>query len=115
MALATATREAAALAVTGLGTYISIHTADPGTTGASEISGGSPAYARQQTTWTAGTADGVVTGSQVTFNLPASTPTHFGIWSAATGGTFVGAGTISPGPLSAQTQIKVTPTVTAAG
>lgn len=115
MALANATKEAAATAVSGLGTYISIHTADPGTTGTSEATGGSPAYARQQTTWTAGTADGVVAGSQVTFNLAAGTYTYFGIWTAATGGTFIGAGTISPGPLSAQAQVKVTPTVTAAG
>lgn len=113
MALSTAARETAALAIAGLGTFISAHTADPGTTGASEASGGSPAYARQATTWAGGVVDGAVPGSQVTFNLPAGTYGFFGIWTAATGGTFIGGGTINPGTLSAQAQIKVTPTISA--
>lgn len=106
-----AARETAALAITGLGAYLSLHTADPGTTGASEATGGSPAYARQQTTWTGGAADGNVAGSQVTFDAPAGTYTHFGIWSAATGGTFIGGAALSSSvTLGAQGQVKHTPT-----
>lgn len=45
--LTAATKETAALAVTALGAYVSLHTADPGTTGTSEATGGSPAYARK--------------------------------------------------------------------
>ena len=112
MALTNASKEAAATAVTALGSYVSLHTGDPGTSGASEASGGSPAYARQQTTWTAGAADGVVDGSQVTVDVPAGTYTHFGLWSAATGGTFVGGGSIASTTLAAQGQIKVTPSYT---
>lgn len=112
MALTNATKETAAVAVTGLGTYISLHTADPGTTGASEATGGSPAYARKATTWTAGGSDGVVAGSEVTIDLPAGTYTHFGVWTAATAGTFVGGGSIASTTLGAQGQIKVTPTYT---
>jgi hypothetical protein len=70
------------------GTWISLHSASPGTTGANEISGG--AYARQQTTWGA-PGGGSMAGSQVTMPVPASTTiTHFGIWSASSGGTYIG-------------------------
>lgn len=115
MAFTNATKEAAALAVTALGGYISLHTADPGTTGASEATGGSPAYARKLTTWTGGASDGSVPGSQVTFDAPAGTYTHFGIWTAATGGTFIGGVALSSSvTLGAQGQVLVTPTVNAA-
>ncbi|EFQ82687.1 hypothetical protein HMPREF0063_11896 [Aeromicrobium marinum DSM 15272] len=108
-----AARETASLEVTGLGLHISLHTADPGTTGASEATGGSPAYARQPTTWTGGASDGSVAGSEVTFDAAAGTYSHFGIWSASTAGTFIGGGALSsPATLGAQGQVKVTPTVT---
>lgn len=96
--------------------YVSLHTADPGTTGASEATGGSPAYARKLSTWTA--SAGVVSGTQVTVDVPAGTYTHFGIWSALTGGTFYGGnpllvgGTPTPQVVSSQGQIKNTPTLT---
>lgn len=110
--LSAATREASALAVTGLGTWISLHTADPGTTGASEATGGSPAYARKQTTWTGGASDGSVAGSQVAIDVPAGTYTHFSIWTASSAGTFVGSGALSSAAaLGAQGQVLVTPTV----
>lgn len=107
-----ATKEALATAYTGLGTWISLHTADPGTTGANEASGGSPAYARKQTTWTGGASDGIATGSQVTFDVPAGTYTHVGIWSTETGGTFRDKCAISSTTLSGQGQVLVTPTYT---
>lgn len=115
MALTNATKEAAAVEVTGLGSWVSLHTADPGTTGASEATGGSPAYARKQTTWTAGGSDGIVAGSQVSIDLAAGTYTHFGIWSASTAGTFVGGGSISSTTLGGQGIILVTPTYTQSG
>ncbi len=107
-----ASKESAALNLTGLGAWVSLHTADPGATGANEATGGSPAYARKQTTWTAGTSDGVVAGSQVTIDVPAGTYTHVGVWSAATVGTFVGSTAITSTTLGAQGQILVTPTTT---
>lgn len=61
---------------------ISLHTADPGVTGTSEVSGG--AYARVATTWgTVGvpTQDSV-TGSTVILNVPTGTTiTYWGLWS----------------------------------
>ena len=113
MAFTNASKETAALAVTATGAYISLHTADPGTTGTSEATGGSPAYARKLTTWTGGASDGSVPGSQVTFDAPAGTYTYIGIWSAATSGTFVAGFALSSSAiLSAQGQVLVTPTVT---
>ena len=112
MAFTNATKETAALAVTALGTYISLHTADPGVTGSGEVTGGTPSYARKQTTWTGGAADGSVPGSQVTFDAPAGTYTHVGVWSASTGGTFVAGFALSaPVTLGAQGQVLVTPAI----
>lgn len=102
----------ACTAVKNDGTYISLHTADPGTTGASEASGGS--YARVATTWGTVTA-GAVTGSQVTINVPTGTYTYFGIWSAATAGNWVTGGTITSTTMSSAGQINVTPTITVTG
>ncbi|MCP2291726.1 phage tail fiber protein [Nocardia amikacinitolerans] len=91
--------------------YISVHTADPGTNGANEATGGSPAYARKLTTWTA-PANGQISGSQVTIDLPAGTYTHAGLWSAANGGTFIDKVVISPTTLGAQGTLLITPTFT---
>lgn len=109
--LTNASRETAALAITALGNFISLHTADPGTTGASEATGGSPAYARKASTWTGGSSDGSVPGSEVTFDAPSGTYTHFGVWSLVSGGTFISGGALNASAtLGAQGQVKVTPT-----
>lgn len=74
--------------VAAAGAYISAHTADPGSGGASEVTYAG-AGTRQQTTW-AVASGGSRTGSQVALAIPASTTvTHWGVWSAATGGTFL--------------------------
>lgn len=113
MAFTSATKETSALAATGLGSWISLHTADPGTTGTNEATGGSPAYARKQTTWAAGSADGVVSGSAVSFDVPAGSYSHIGVWSAATSGTFIGgfALSTSTGALPGQAVVAVTPSI----
>lgn len=74
--------------------YLSLHSATPGQTGTSEISGGS--YARQAITF--GSASGgseASTNSQTFTNLPVESGGigYFGIWSAATSGTYIGGGT----------------------
>lgn len=111
MAFTNATKEAAALAVTALGNSISLHTADPGTTGTAEATGGSPAYARKTTTWTGGASDGSVSGSLVAFDVPAGTYTHIGVWN---GSTFIGGFPLSSstGALPGQASVAVTPTIT---
>lgn len=113
MAIATnAMKELLATAYRTAGTWVSVHTASPSTTGANEASGGSPAYARKQTTWTDGGSDGVTNGSQVTFDLPAGTYTHIGLWSASTAGTFYDSYDITDQVLSTQGTLLVTPTYT---
>jgi hypothetical protein len=73
----------------GAALFGSLHTADPGTTGTSETSGGSPAYARKSITW--GTASGgSIAGGTITFDVAAGTYTHLGYWDAVTSGNFVG-------------------------
>lgn len=77
-----------------LATHVSLHTADPGTTGASEVTGGT--YARQLVAWDAAANGDLSLQGTETFNVPAGvTVTHFGLWSAATGGTFRGGGALS--------------------
>lgn len=88
MALASSTAENAATnAVVALAPDISLHTATTGTTGASEVSGGS--YARQGITW-GSAASGVASNTNApSVPIPASTTvTYFGGWSASTSGTF---------------------------
>lgn len=88
MPIATNTqKETLAVAYGAAATHASLHTAAPGTTGASEVPAG--VYARKPITWAAGGSDGVVTGS-VTFDVPASTAiTNAGLWTALTAGTFL--------------------------
>jgi hypothetical protein len=74
----------------GLIGFVSLHTADPGTGGASELTGGSPAYARKAVTWAAAAAPSKSSNVQVVFDVPASTISHLGYWSAVTAGTFYG-------------------------
>lgn len=66
--------------------YISLHTANPGDTGANEVSGGS--YARKAITFAA--PSGKSTSNNITLewtNMPACTVTHIGLWDAASAGT----------------------------
>lgn len=72
-------------------THISLHSADPGMDGTSEITGGTPAYARQAVTFGDPSAGAMATTASMTFNVPASaTVAYVGYWSAPTGGTFLG-------------------------
>jgi hypothetical protein len=68
-------------------THLSLHTADPGATGASEVAGGS--YARQAITWNPASGGAKTIVEKPDFQVPASTEiTHFGLWNAVSGGTF---------------------------
>lgn len=92
-------------------TYLSAHTADPGSTGANEVTGGSPAYARKAATWSA-PSGGAITAS-VTFDIPASTTVAFvGGWDAVTAGNFRDKATITSQTFSSQGQYVVNATFT---
>ncbi len=102
------------------GRLISLHSTDPGTTGAGEISGGG--YAKVLTTWgtaavvSGGPNDGrsQITGSTVTFNVPGSVAINFyGVWSGTVPGTpgnFLYGKNLQPGAtLTSAGTITVTP------
>lgn len=65
----------------------SLHTAFPGLTGANEMTGGTPAYARKAVTFGAAAGAARALSAAVTFDVPASTVRWFGFWAS---GTYVG-------------------------
>jgi hypothetical protein len=102
---------AAVDAIAALGARISFHTADPGTTGANEISG----TGRPATTWGT-TSNGTKVGSQVSAAISGSTTaTHWGIWTAPTGGVFLYGGALgAPESFGSAGTLLHTPTLTVA-
>ncbi|AYR01093.1 hypothetical protein SEA_LEMOND_28 [Mycobacterium phage LeMond] len=105
-------------AIGAQGALISLHSADPGVTGASEITGGS--YARKSTTWgtaaiVSGGADAgkaQIVGSTQSFSVPAGVPVAY--YSVRkSDGTFLYAKPLTPGvTLNAAGSIDVTPSHT---
>jgi hypothetical protein len=79
--------------------YVSLHTADPGTTGSSEVSGG--AYVRQgPIAFTNAGNEPTVASNSAILTFPAATAPWgtigwFGLWTAATAGTFQGSGALT--------------------
>lgn len=76
--------------------YVSLHTADPGETGAAEATGGS--YARQlaTTSFALASAGAVSSDTAISFtDMPATTITHVGVWDAVTAGNFLWGATLS--------------------
>lgn len=83
-------------------TYISLHTSDPGDTGANEVSGNS--YARVSATNNTTNWPNASSGSKsngTTFTFPAATGagwgtvSHFGIWDASSAGNNLFSGSLS--------------------
>ena len=79
--------------------YVSLHSADPGLTGTSEISGA--AYARQGPVAFANAgSEPTVASNSAIVSYPTATAAWgavgwFGMWSAATAGTYQGSGALS--------------------
>ena len=74
--------------------YLSLHSGDPGETGANEIAGGS--YARQAASFGAAAAGQVQNDATIDFTLmPAGTVLGFGLWDAATNGNCLWTGWLS--------------------
>lgn len=77
-------------AVAALAAYASLHSAYSAS-GANELAGGSPAYARQALTWGAAASGAVSISGTEQFNVPPSSSLAWiGLWSAVTLGTFYG-------------------------
>ena len=103
------TPAAKAIMLSALGQmYFSVHTDDPGITGANEVSGGTPAYARAQAT-TLPIVNGLMSFSTpIYLDIPAGvTVKYVGIWDAATGGTFLVSYLASPMVFSEQGTYEV--------
>jgi hypothetical protein len=107
-----ALRTSSGASIISAATYVSLHTADPGTTGASEATGGSPAYARKAITWGTPTfssgTETVASAATVTFDVPTGTYAYFGLWDAASGGNYLMGGTCTSQTFGAQGQYQIT-------
>lgn len=79
--------------------YVSLHAADPGLTGTSEVSGG--AYARQgPIAFASAGSEPTVASNSAILTYPAATAAWgaigwFGLWDAATAGNFRGSGALT--------------------
>ncbi len=90
MPLTDAGRNASLDGLAAVAGFASLHSGDPSTTGANELTGGTPAYARKAITYAAASAGQRSNSAAITFDVPATTVTHVGLWSAVTAGTFYG-------------------------
>jgi hypothetical protein len=97
----------------GLGAWVGLFTGNPGHTNtpANEAVGGSPAYARQETTWTTSGSQSI--GSPVTFHVGPGTYSFMGLFSGSSGANMVDWCPITPQVTSVQTTITITPLATA--
>lgn len=122
MAATAAFKRAVLDSITARGAVITLHSADPGTTGANELAGGG--YAAKLTVWPAA-VDGaggdagkaVATGSQQTFDVEAGdTAAWWGCWAGTVGarGAFLFGRPLTPSIAiaGANGQIAVTPVQT---
>jgi hypothetical protein len=74
--------------------YVSLHTGDPGLTGANEVIGGS--YAREAVSFGAASGGAMENDALVRFDsVPAGTITHLGLWDAASAGNFLWGGALT--------------------
>ena len=119
MAATNAFKQAMADAATARGAVISLHSADPGTTGANELAGGG--YAAKLTAWGASVivgADAVATGSVQQFDVEGGDAAlWFGGWAGTVGarGAFQYGKALVPGvtlSVGANGKVDVTPTYT---
>lgn len=96
--------------------FASLHTANPGITGANEVTGGS--YARQSTTLSAAASSATSNSGQLNFTgmpvVGAPGLTHIGLWDAVSAGNFLWAGPIGTPDMRAFTA-ATTDIVTAPG
>jgi hypothetical protein len=90
-------------ALAGVILYLSLHDGDPSTSGANELTGGSPAYARKSVTWNSASSGQATSSNQPVFDVGAGkTVAYVGFWSASSGGTFYGYAAVTSESYSAQ-------------
>ena len=97
--------------------FVSMHTADPGSTGTSEVTG--TGYARGSSLF-ATASGGSCAGAQASVTMPtgaSTTVTFWGLWDAVTGGNWVTGGAVTPSETFSTSggAFQFTPTITATG
>jgi hypothetical protein len=109
----TATQNTLVTDAKALGNWIGLCTGAPGSTAtpSNEASGGSPAYARQSTTWMV--AGATATGSSVTIHVPAGTYSYMIQCSGSSGNNMVDWCPITPQVITSQSTITFIPLLTA--
>jgi hypothetical protein len=96
---------------TNAATYAALFTTVPGASAGTEVTGGSPAYARKSLSWSA-PSNGVSTAT-VTFDVPTGvTVAGFGVYTAVTAGTYLDGAAVTSQAFSAQGTYQLTITFT---
>lgn len=113
MAIQTAAqKENTAIGYGNTANYGALYTTVPGATAGTEVSGGTPAYARKALTWSGGAVDGVITATAV-FDVPAGASIRgVGIHSALTAGTYLDGVSVTQQDFASQGTYTVTFTYT---
>ena len=87
--------------------YAALYTTAPGATAGTEVTGGSPAYARKALTW--GSPSGGVITATVTFDVPAGTTVvGAGLHSAVTAGTYLDGAAVTSQAFASQGTYTIT-------
>jgi hypothetical protein len=89
-------------------THMSLHTALPNASGSNEVTGGSPAYARQAVGFAASASGEKTLDGNYSFDVPASTISYIGFWNNVSAGTFYGSGALTPEVFAGQGIYTVT-------
>jgi hypothetical protein len=92
-------------------THAALYTTVPGASAGTEVTGGSPAYARKAITWGA-PSNGVITGT-VTFDVPSGTTVAgAGVHTALTAGTYLDGAAVTSQAFASQGTYALTLTYT---
>lgn len=92
-------------------THAALYTTAPGGSPGTEVTGGSPAYARKAITWGA-PSNGVITAT-VTFDVPTSTTVvGAGVHTAITAGTYLDGASVTSQAFASQGTYQLTLTYT---
>lgn len=91
--------------------YASLHNGAPGDTGANEITGGTPAYARKSITGAAAAGGSITYEPDVVIDVPATTVMHVGYWDAVTAGNFLGSDPVTNEVFAAQGTYTLTQSI----
>ena len=112
MAIQTSTqRNNLATAYGTAATHAALYTTAPGATAGTEVTGGSPAYARKAISWGA-PSNGVITAT-VTFDVPSGTTVvGAGVHTALTAGTYLDGGSVTSQAFASQGTYQLTLTYT---